>query len=112
MYSGIAGNGLPTKNITKDFVLPPFAYLKINLHKTSSSITDYADFIVDYSNSIALDVPNYPFDRLQGVYRVKGNDSIVVSWVQNYNTPSVYVNHSEKKYIAKGDTLTYLINLN
>lgn len=111
-YTAIASNELPTKNENVDFVLPPFAYVKIYQHKTSNIVTDWAYLQFDYAQSVDLNVPNYPFDAFLGVYRVKGNESITVSWMQYYNNKSLWTGRSDKEYINKGDTLSYDIHFN
>ena len=109
-YSGADNHYLSDKNEKVNLTLPPYAYVKIILHKTSSTVTQSADLHFDDSNTINLEIPNHPFDTTQGVYRVKGEDSVLVFWSQTYNT-NFYTHGSQKLYIPKGDTVSYDINL-
>jgi|SRR3954470_7519439 hypothetical protein len=110
-YSGAASEYLSDKKQNVNLELPPYAYVKILLHKTSTNtITQSAAFQIDNSYPIYLNVPDYVFDKIQGVYPVKGEDSVLVFWSQSYNN-FLYAHESQNFFIAKGDTASYTINL-
>ena len=111
-YSAVDSKPLPTKNANINFMLPPFAYMKVHLLKSSYIVTTSAWLVFGYSKSINLNVHNYPFDSIQGVYRVNGNDSLNVSWQQNITISPLWVQGQNTVYINKGDTLYYTINFN
>lgn len=111
-YSKIEWADIPKKDISVDFKLPPIAFLKIILHKSSYTVSDYAAVVVDHSKSFQIDLPNSPFDSILGVYSVVGNENIYVSWSQRYNTPSIWAQDLSTLSINKGDTLIHHINFN
>ncbi len=111
-YSKVEWAGLPEKDLTADFELPPIAYLKVHLHKTSFNISDRAYITIDNSMSFQLDPPDYPFDSIFGTLQVVADDSITISWMQRYSTPYIWANEYNRVYINKGDTLDHEINFN
>jgi hypothetical protein len=108
-YTKESSKNLPTKNEKIDFTLPPFAYVKVSIHKASYTVTEDSYVQFDYRKTVHLNDPSYPIDSVIGVYRVIGNDNLAVSWIQFYN--STWKKEKDTVYIDKGDTLSYLINL-
>ena len=110
-YSEIASEDLDNKKAKINFTLSPIAYVKIRLHKESNTVTSSASLLFDYINSKNLNIPNYPFDAVQGVYQVRANERVSISWNQYYNGPGSYEMGTDYVKINKGDTLSYTINL-
>ncbi len=111
-YSKVEWADIPKKNIVANFQLPPIAYLKVNMHKSSTIITHAAYLTIDNSASYTLSLPNYPFDSVAGIYRVISNDTAYISWSQKYGSPASWLNDNDKVYLNKGDTLDYHIYFN
>jgi len=109
-YTGYDHVKLRDKNGRIDFSLPPFAYVKIHLHKTSYINTTYANLFFNHNRNIGLKIPNHPVDTIYGVYRVTAFDSVIVEWEQIYN--SLSDKGYKAFYINKGDTANYDINVN
>jgi 5-hydroxyisourate hydrolase-like protein (transthyretin family) len=105
-----AGEYLSEKKEKIDLIVSPFGYIEIHLHKTSNLATEYAELNVDHSNVVVLNVPNYPFDRIQGVYKVRAADNVGVYWTQRYNS-NQYKEGVKQLYVAKGDTVVCDVNL-
>lgn len=110
-YTDEKKKGLDHSKGSADFTLSPFAYLKLNLHKTTSVITNSSYLKFDQKKGIVLHVPNHTGDTVHGVYRVVANKAIDLSWDQNYGDPGVWNQGQDIVTVNKGDTLFYTINL-
>ena len=110
-YSEIGSEDLDNKKAKVDFTLSPFAYVEVHLHKESNTVTSFAAINFDFEKSKTLNIPNYPFDAVQGVYQVRANETVSISWSQFHDGWGGYEARTDYVTIRKGDTLSYTINL-
>jgi hypothetical protein len=110
-YTKESSEGVPTKNEQINFTLPPFAYIKVSYHKASYTISKSSYIQFDHRKSVDLNDPSHPIDTVLGVFRVVGNRSLHITTFQTYNTPTEWRQELDTVYINKGDTLSYLIDL-
>jgi hypothetical protein len=106
--------GIDEKKSDPVIHVDPFAYLKIHLIKTSNSNNSFSC----YEENIAYyHHDGSPVDTVfTNLPRVRGNHSFDLNWTIHYYpvppNPNEYTSYSNKVYINKGDTLTYLISYN
>ncbi len=111
-----SGNYVNGLDDTKNFTLPPFAYLKLRIIKTTSYQWLSQNIDINYHDFYGFYITqNNPFDTIiPTVMRMKGNSANNIDYQLDYPTTGSVVFDSSKTsyntlFIKKGDTASYVL---